>query len=207
VLQVELTRSDSGTTWQAECSILFGGAEPKDTVVGQKMPIDLDALTWGPAGTGLTWGGGTAYLFIVRHGQGVHNAEKEKMLPKGTWAAAAYKLMNRTPLTDAPLTKRGVEDAMHSGRAIAAKLRRLKTTTQLVFGASSLRRSQQTTLCVYRYLRATRFCPEGAQLERAFDKLVLNGMNEWADAGLNPPVTAYDVDGIIRGVGCTCQTG
>ena len=114
------------------------------------------------------------HLFIVRHGEGYHNVIKHESQNRVT--AGYTKVRRRADVLDAGLTRMGALDALSSATYIHDVLTKMTEVDissllpgqdpprapRITFLASSLLRSQQTTLHIYRMLRTSFIHPSPA---------------------------------------------
>jgi hypothetical protein len=110
-------------------------------------------------------------LYIVRHGEGVHNVVKKQ------WEGSKLGLMVKKRLTasvvDASITQHGTLDAFIAGHYIAEDLQKHRPFGRVIFCASDLLRAQQTSLCVYHHLSRIGIVKLHLRLDQMFEQLVL----------------------------------
>ena len=104
-------------------------------------------------------------VYLVRHGEGVHNRIKTQSRLKILGIESAIrKRLHADIVIDSGLTKTGIRDAETAGEHIANDVQ-TKDKTDFVFMASFLQRAQQTTMTIYRQLARSFQIPASRGLE------------------------------------------
>jgi phosphohistidine phosphatase SixA len=110
-------------------------------------------------------------LYIVRHGQGVHNRISDTSYTK--FDSNVKKTLMVGLVKDAPLTKCGITDAISAANWITGDMPDPKDggPPKVVFMASMLHRSQQTTMEIYNTLQKNQACTVVTALKNIYEKI------------------------------------
>jgi hypothetical protein len=162
VIKIQITNE-----LDAKMTQIFSGRSPLPTATASSMNQQTFKLTRTLP---------DLVIYMVRHGEGVHNQVKNDWEQKHdngliSKTRLQWKKQFKPSVADASLTQQGIVDAFVGGHCIAEDLD--KNVKDVIFCASDLLRAQQTSLCIYHHLSRIGRVIMTEDLEQMFSTLVL----------------------------------